>query len=66
MKNMKRKTRYHAETRELDAKPGRYAVLRQWVDGGAISCDDNKGEGFDLEEATALVSQHLQLRRPEK
>lgn len=58
---MKRKAYHHAETKELPN--GNYSVLRQWVDGGAISCDDNKGEGFSLEEATALVAQHKSLNK---
>lgn len=58
---MKRKAHYHAETKELPN--GRFAVLRQWVDGGSISCDDNNGDGFELEEATALVAQHNSLNK---
>lgn len=58
---MKTKPTYHAQAVEILNKPGRYAVLRQWTNGGQILRDESTGDGYTLEEATQLASQHKSL-----
>lgn len=55
---MKTKSTYHAQAIEILNKPGRYAVLRQWTAGGPILRDESTGDGYTLEKAMQLVSQH--------
>ena len=56
---MKRKARFHSEIVESMSNPGRFYLLNQWVDGGAISCDTNNEEGYTEEEAIAIANDSL-------
>ena len=51
MKTMKSSFKTKMEIAEILNKPGRFNILTQWVDGGAINCDDNNGAGRTEEEA---------------
>ena len=60
---MKRKTRIHCEIAEILNKPGRFNVLTQYVDGGAIFCDNNNNEGRTEGEALALASKIIAMNK---
>ena len=56
---MKRKFEINCEIVEIINKPGKFAVLTQWVDGGPITHDHNDGPGYTRDEAEAVVMKVL-------
>lgn len=56
---MKRKLEIHCEITEILTKPGKFAVLTQYVDGGMITHDVNNGPGYTRDEAEAVVKKVL-------
>lgn len=56
---MKQKAKLRAEITEILNKPGKFLVIKQWVDGGPINADDNNGQGYSEEEAIAQANLHI-------
>lgn len=56
---MKKKFEPRAIIAEMPGLPGRFSVLRQYVDGGPTHTDSDFGKGYTAEDASAAVSEFI-------